>query len=427
MNEEEFGRALKLKATNPDALKNDQLSVYGMGLKYASVYLGNHYSISSTAYNSDIRYFAEIDVPKFETNNPTSVPAKLNSENPEVHETVVTITDLRIKRTPAKENDLREKLGTIYNHYMHSGTLSIFLNNIPVVYHLPELRPNENGGRYYSNFNDSFTINGKTYNFSGWIGILNKGNQSITGLNLIQANRCIELGYKPEKLFGKGNSFQNSRVVGEVVFNGDNYVLSFNKDKFVWADDGAEDAFINKLKSNSDVACIIKTSKKISFTDDEEKAKEKTSKSFTKSSVISVINEPKVDSTLILNTDDSTSTDTTNQPTTITAPVTTNKYIKFQIVVEDKNVPLYVDTWQGSKTDDWIIFEKYEDGYLLRVNYENEFICNKFSTQKSKVASNTIAIVIVTSMLMSQNLGVKLTDSKTLLKTINKIMGEKNE
>ena len=297
MNDEEFGRALKLKATNPNAMRNDQLSVYGMGLKYASVYLGNHYSISSTAYKSNVRYYAEVDVPQFEKYNPKTVAAKLSSDSNEVHETVLTITDLRIKRTNDKENDLRQKLGLIYNHYIHAGLLSISINRIPINYQRPELRPNEEGGKYYENFEDSFVAGGKTYHFTGWIGILNKGDQSITGLNLVQANRCIELGYKPERLYGKGNSFQNSRVIGEVVFSGENYVLSFNKDKFVWADDGAEEAFIEKLASNTKIAYIIKMSKKLSFTDNEEKINNKTKKSFKGNGTISKVEETPAEQT----------------------------------------------------------------------------------------------------------------------------------
>lgn len=427
MNDEEFGRALKLKATNPNALRNNQLSVYGMGLKYASVYLGNHYSISSTAYDSCLRYYAEVDVPDFEKNNPKSIPANIHSAMREIHGTTITITDLRIKKTADKEKDLCEKIGMIYNHYIHKGILSISINGIPIKYQRPELRPNEDGGHYYEHFEDSFTVGGKTYNFSGWIGILNKGKQSITGLNLVQANRCIELGYKPEKLFGKGNSFQNSRIIGEVVFNGENYVLSFNKDKFVWADDGAEDAFINKLYSNPQVSYIIRMSKDLSFTDDEDKIKKKTKKTFKKSNVISVVNETPTNAITLPNNEDNPRVNITNTTPVIDITPVVNDYEKYQINVNGKLVPLYVDIQQGTKNDDWIVFEKYEDGYLIVINFENKFICSNFNTQASKAASNAIAIVLATSMLKAQNLGLKLSEATLLLKTMNEIMGENHE
>lgn len=425
MNDEEFGRALKLKATNPNALKNDQLSVYGMGLKYASVYLGDHYTISSTAYGSDVRYFAEVDVPQFEKFNPKTVKAKLNSESKETHETILTITNLRIKMTNEKENDLRRKLGLIYNHYIHAGQLSIVINKIPINYQKPELRPNESGGKYYEHFEDYFIIGGKTYKFTGWIGILNKGDQSITGLNLVQANRCIELGYKPEKLFGKGNSFQNSRVIGEIVFSGENYVLSFNKDKFVWTDDGAEEAFIDKLVNNEQISYIIKTSKNISFTDNEEKINNKTKKSFKGNGSISKVEE--IPSKPLSGKEgQKTISKESNTPMSGETLVNQVKYDRYNVKVNGKYIYLYVDSQRGESTGDWIKFEKYEEGYLLKINFDNKFINENFNTQASKAASNAIAIVLATGMLQAQDLGVKLSDSTKLLQMINKIMGDNN-
>lgn len=257
MTDDEFARALKLKAFNPKASEKNRLSVYGMGLKYAAVYLGNHYLISSTCYGEKVRRFAEIDVPTFEKTNPTKLPAKISDELEEERGTELKITNLRISKTPTKEKDLREKLGLVYQHYIYDGILSISVNKIPVNYEKPKLRKKEEGGSYCENFESSFESGGIKYNFNGWIGILPKGNQSIAGLNLVQARRCIQLNWRPEKLFGKGNSFQNQRIVGEVVFDGDHSILSYDKDQFVWADNGAEEAFIKKLSQLPGVHYII--------------------------------------------------------------------------------------------------------------------------------------------------------------------------
>ncbi len=436
MNDEEFGRALKLKATNPNALRNNQLSVYGMGLKYASVYLGNHYSISSTAYNSNTRYYAEVDVPTFEKNNPKTVQAKLSNDFEEAHETTILITDLRIKRTIERETDLRTKLGIIYNHYIHSGDLSISLNQIPVNYVRPDLRPKEDGGKYYEHFEDTFNVSGKEYSFTGWIGILNKGDQSITGINLVQAKRCIELGYKPEKLFGKGNSFQNSRVIGEIVFSGENYVLSFNKDKFVWADDGAEEIFINKLLSNQQISYIIKMSKELSFANDADKIKKKTNNAFKNNNAITKAED---ETKTVDNNDAIGNNDNAVPKSEVKEQVdkgveekqieqfANDNYDKYFVEVNGKKTPLYVDAQQGTKSDDWIKFEKYNDGYLIKVNFENGFINNSFRTQASKAATNAIAILLATSMLQAQNKGLKLTDALLLLKTMNELMGDSDD
>ena len=428
MNSEEFGRALKLKSTNPNAMKDNQLSVYGMGLKYASVYLGNHYTISSTAYKSEERYYAEIDVPYLEKNNPKNINALVSDDSSEIHETVVTITNLRIKKTQDKEKDLMQKLGIIYNHYIHAGDLSISINKIPITYQKPDLRPNEEGGKYYKNFEDSFSIGEKTYKFTGWIGILNKGDQTITGLNLVQANRCIELGYKPEKLFGKGNSFQNSRVIGEVVFSGENYILSFNKDKFVWADDGAEESFINRLASNAEIAYIIKMSKNLSFTDDDKTINDKIKKSFKSNNAISKNEKPGQIKSPNNNLYKPVEKDN-NISELLLEESEVSQYMSnldsYSVKVSGKNIPLYVCTQREGFKNDWIKFEKFKDGYLIKINLDNKFINENFNTQTSKAASNAIAIVFATSMLQVQELGLKLTDSIKLLNVINNIMVNK--
>ena len=117
-------------------------------------------------------------------------------------------------------------------------------------------------------------------------------------------------------------------------------------------------------------------------------------------------------------------TSTSNQ--TIETPKPEAKYDKYNVKVNGKDTPLYVYSQRGTSKDDWIRFEKYEDGYLIKINFDNQFINDNFNTQASKAASNAIAIVIVTSMLQAQDLGLKLSDSNKLLKMINGIMGDNN-
>ena len=129
----------------------------------------------------------------------------------------------------------------------------------------------------------------------------------------------------------------------------------------------------------------------------------------------------------MLNNVDNTIVNITNTTQVIDTTPIINNYEKYQIEVNGKLVPLYVDIQQGTENDDWIVFEKYEDGYLIIINFENKFICSNFNTQASKAASNAIAIVLATSMLKAQNLGLKLSEASLLLKTMNEIMGENHE
>lgn len=431
MNSEEFGRALKLRATNPNRARDNQLGIYGMGLKYAAVYLGNCYTIYSTALHSMDGRFAKINVKQFEEENPDTLDAVVNDAFAEDHQTKITITELSVKRTPKKEEDLRRNLGIIYHHYINEGLLSISINGVPVAYERPELRPNECGGYYLANLNSSFVAGGKEYKFTGWIGILNKGDQAITGINLVQAKRCIQLGYKPEKLFGKGNSFQSSRIIGEIVFEGENYVLSFDKDAFVWADDGAEEAFVNKLASLDDVKKIIKAAKELTFSDKPEKLCKKVRKSFSEEGPImsaEVIPSPALDLCVEAEAVNEKNDDSKVQ---IEPPENriseTSKIDRYLVNVGDSTETLFLKSLIDDSNAPWIQFSKDDQGYWLTLNPNNPSFEKRFRTDKDKQTAMTFSILLASSLIAVQNDGLRLAESTKILNKLNELLGRKDD
>lgn len=76
--------------------------------------------------------------------------------------------------------------------------------------------------------------------------------------------------------------------------------------------------------------------------------------------------------------------------------------------------------FDGFANENWLSLVKYNDGYLLKVNFKNSYITEHFTTQKAIVASNSLAIVLATTMLQSQDAGIKLSDSLVILNAINK-------
>jgi hypothetical protein len=433
MNDEEFGRALKLKSYNPKGGEKDRLSVYGMGLKYAAAYLGNMYSIESSQYNEGCTRHAEIDVPKFVNENPTTVSAKIFDCMKDLHGTEVKITGLRIQKTPGKETDLKEKLATIYYHFMRSGKLKLTLNQIPIHYEMPQFRKKENGGSYFADINSDFQAGDCKYKITGWVGILPKGDQTKTGFNLVQANRVIQLGYKPEKIFGKGNSFQSSRMIGEIVFEGDHTIVSFSKDQFVWSDNGAEDAFINKLLSLDGVVEIIKACKSLKKEMNHQQIQQRTYQQLNPDIIETADNENKnkpEDTNNAPNAQEDGKTNLTDSTTDAVDPSMidpANNYQKLLVNIEDKKVSLYSDVYAGKRTEDWLKLERYKDGFLLHINYLNAYIADKYTTQKAIIDSNDMAIVICTSVLTAQGYGLKLSDANIFINSLNSIMKGKAE
>ncbi len=252
MSHDEFKHALKLNDPRTDYSKNSR-SQYGMGLKTAATYLGKWYSIETTKLGSNEKYYSEIDVDYFEKNNPTEVDNVISECAEEDHYTKITIKNLQQKFSNSIDKNLKKKLALIYKNDLDNGELEIKFNGQEIQSVDPELRINkETGEQYLSHFEDEFEFNGKKYNYFGWVGILKEGSTDDAGFTLSQYERGIMLNYRPQEVFGKSNSFQYQRVVGEIKLIGDGWKITFNKDKFIW-DDGLEKAFIDSLKDNHEI------------------------------------------------------------------------------------------------------------------------------------------------------------------------------
>lgn len=452
MDTEEFGRALKLKSFNPRANEKDRLSVYGMGLKYAAVYLGNTYKITSSRYDENVERTAIIDVPTFERENPKELEARVGFQDSDYHYTIIEISNLRVKKTEDKLNKLRYNLGVIYEHYIYHKDLAVIVNGIKVQYEKPIFRKDENGSAYCRPFEGELTAKNTTYKYSGRIGILAKGNQDITGLKLVQAKRCIQLGYKPEKIYNKGNSFQNSRLIGQVVFEGNQSIVSFDKDQFVWADDGTEDMFVEQLLSNESFKEMKKTCQKLRKETDNEKIKNKIVKNVSKNikdnssvttqpTVLTVLDTEKIvdnnngsnKTSVSVNSSASTGSKVINPESEIDEIVNEiNSALKgkeinlnyVEIPKEEGKIRIYYDLVEDFDDGNWLKLENINNDYILKINNKNKFILNEFKTENSIVSSNTLAIKLIKSLILSKELGLNTKQIECILNNFNNELKE---
>jgi hypothetical protein len=248
MDEESFERALRLNAPAKSYAK-DSLSRYGIGLKYAASNLGSVYTIESTQYGSPLKFTGTVDVDEWIAKNPKTMPIEVIDDfDVNKHFTVITIKRLKHKFNEAEMKRIINRLGTIYYYFIDTKKqLEIYVNDVKVEYTEPVLFRDKNGSEVMETFNKTFYFEGKPYEFSGWIGVLNKGSTYDAGLSLIQNHRVIELNFRPKEIFGPGNDYRYQRLVGNVEFLGDNWEVRVNKDGLAWKGTELKERFIEEL------------------------------------------------------------------------------------------------------------------------------------------------------------------------------------
>jgi hypothetical protein len=414
MDHEAFRRALKL---NEKAAKyaEGSLSEFGMGLKYAAISLGNEYSIESTALGNSEKYKATI-TSELLKHNSKSVDNEIEEDYPkDSHFTILTIRDLIRKITSFNLNKLMIDLSRIYHKYLENEELEIlFLPNRPVKYSPPELWINEDGSEYQEDFQGEIEYEGKKYVYYGWIGILKIADTSkngVAGFSLFKHRRIVISNYRPEKLFGKANSFPYQRIIGEINLN--DWPVDFNKSSFTW-NDGLQEEFIESLVDNHVVKKMIKIAKELRKNQPSRPTKEKQQKSaeilqkrFTPLAAKkrTVIEEPTKDST---------------------------KSPAYVDLVEDTQ-PLHVEyegieyTFQIAYSEEqdatkkWLVIESIPESkneYLVKIN--NNFDIFKKMKNADSDLMQTFVIVVALSQLSSITSGYK--DSYKFVNKMNEII-----
>jgi len=267
MNKSDFDRALKLGAKREQYSENSR-SQFGMGLKYAGMYLGDKVTIESTEMGSQEKYRATLDSNELK-NNIEEIDRIIEFASEHEHYTKITIERLRHTYSQKTIDTLKDRLGKIYRYDVSKGVEIIFNDNNKVTYSEPILRINpQTGSEYIANISGSFDFGDRTYEYGGWVGILHVADVSNAGLSLIQYDRLIKMNYRPEKLFKKSNSFQYQRVIGEIIL--DKWPVVFNKTDFVWTN-GLEERFIDELAKNKGIVEILKKSQELRFNEEKNK------------------------------------------------------------------------------------------------------------------------------------------------------------
>lgn len=219
--------------------KADGRSRYGLGMKTAACWIGDHWKIVTTKLGSGTEYTIDVDVKEIVKGN-VNPPIMSRSVDEDDHYTFIEITEhnrpLRGSRTIRK---IKDYLSSIYRIDLASGLMVLAYNDDELEwrqYAPDEFLARKDGGIYRKDFIfETDTVPAKVV--EGWVGVLRKGSRSKAGFSILHRKRLIKGwpdSWRPAKIFGEGgrNDLINQRLVGEL--NLEDFEVSHTKDEINW-------------------------------------------------------------------------------------------------------------------------------------------------------------------------------------------------
>lgn len=233
-------------------LDNTKLNEFGMGMKTASVWLANKWSVSTKALGESVERYTEFDLNKVIAENKEELIVKESLKNERFHYTEIILSELSHNSpSPNQMDKVRRHLSSIYRIFLRNKEVQIIVNgeylNAPnyEVLNAPFFNVT-NGENILWKKDIDFQL-GK-YKAKGFIAILKTIQNNANGLVLLRRGRVIVGGdddrFFPSSIFGSAGNFRYKRLFGELELEGFN--VTFNKNGFV--DEENLNAFINALR-----------------------------------------------------------------------------------------------------------------------------------------------------------------------------------
>lgn len=211
-------------------------SKYGLGMKTAAGWMGDHWRIRTTKLGVDKEYVVDIDVRKIEAGD-GQIALQTRGAPAGKHYTIIEITDLHRTFQTRTIGKIGKHLQSMYRKDFDDLGLVLRWRSQELKWPGFEgrLLKDKQGREYRREFR--FEVDGKIV--TGWAGILFKGGRPEAGFSVLQNRRVIKGwpdSWRPYAIFGEErNDLINQRLVGEIHLDG--FPVSHTKDDIQWERD----------------------------------------------------------------------------------------------------------------------------------------------------------------------------------------------
>jgi hypothetical protein len=254
MNFEELAYALQMG--KPPA-NNKGRSEFGMGLKTASCWIGDTWTVRTKKLGDEEEVEFKFDVEKV-SRGEVELPHIRRKKPKDDHYTIVEIHQMHQKIAGATITKTKNYLASMYRVDIKDNSLILKWGEEPLSYidKITFLKA-QNGEEFRKDF--SFKVG--NHLVTGWGGILEKGGRAKAGFAIIRRNRVIQgqpTAWRPTSIYGQeggSNDLINQRLIGEVHL--DSFMVSHTKNAILFQGDEEhviEEKLLEEFSTYLDIA-----------------------------------------------------------------------------------------------------------------------------------------------------------------------------
>lgn len=235
---EDFDRLISLGVKKEKS--DHQLSEFGMGMKTAAVWFGNHIEIETKHHAQNQCYKITIDIDRLGQDDEVTIEEVIPSSNLRGY-TKIKLTKLN-RSLNRKKRKIKDSMSSIYRKFIENGDMQISFEDEVLSPITVNLATDSTGAELRKDF-EIVLENGKKC--KGWIGIMEKGLTKMSGFSVYRFNRLIqgypENSWRPAEVFsaeGGSNTSKNQRLIGELDMTDFKVAHTKNKINFVGDEEG---------------------------------------------------------------------------------------------------------------------------------------------------------------------------------------------
>lgn len=216
------------------------LNEFGMGMKTASSWLANKWTVTTCAFGENVERTIQFNVNEVVDNNIQELNASEKPSNENSHYTIIKLEELTGNAPLHRDiNKIKKHLASIHRKFIREENVEISVNGEILEFigqdYLIAPRWDDEGGKEIQWKIDINTSFGSNKHVKGFVALLGTMSTSVhNGFSLFRRGRVIEGSgddlFRPKQLCGQVGSHQYKRIFGELELEGFN--VDFTKGKF---------------------------------------------------------------------------------------------------------------------------------------------------------------------------------------------------